>query len=413
MENRIVTLGGMSTSEALASALRQKSHPKLSHRRRMERARAPLQHAEYMAMRRFPYLDGLRAAAVLLVFTAHVAWQDFWKHFHGGAGVSLFFVISGFIITTLLLREADGKGRIDVGGFYIRRTFRIYPTYFAILAAYCVMVLLLHIQGDRTAPFQSALPFYVLGFPEVIQLMEGTAPPFSGAWSIGIEEKYYLIWPVLGFVFLARSNTAKLIALAAMALLFAASGIWYPLLKVVQPYSIIAFGAMVAVVLHNPRTYKMLAWAGQRWVLAPTMIMTAAVTVIEPSIQIGWPLYLPYGLLCAVLLAAVVTTKAQRPVRWLAARPVAYLGVISYVFYLTHGLTLNAVEALFPKSLGEAWLSVAQVVIGLPLVILVGWFIHRFFEAPINKFGQRLAKKRAVRKIGRSSSPTPPREETA
>ena len=85
-------------------------------------------HADYLTIRRFGVLDGLRAIAILLVFTAHQR-GDLWPVFHGATGVTLFFVLSGYLITTLLLREEDRSGKVDFRSFYVRRTFRIYPMF--------------------------------------------------------------------------------------------------------------------------------------------------------------------------------------------------------------------------------------------------------------------------------------------
>src|ERR1700712_1056926 len=97
-------------------------------------------HGEYLSVRRFGVLDGLRAIAILLVFTAHQR-GDLFPVFHGATGVTLFFVLSGFLITTLLLREEDRFGKVNFASFYVRRTFRIYPMYVGIVVLYCVLIL--------------------------------------------------------------------------------------------------------------------------------------------------------------------------------------------------------------------------------------------------------------------------------
>ena len=84
-----------------------------------------LTHADYLALRRFPALDGLRAIAAVLVVFFHYGGPDWLQ---GWAGVQMFFVLSGFLITTLMLREERGTGRISLKEFYLRRSFRILPT---------------------------------------------------------------------------------------------------------------------------------------------------------------------------------------------------------------------------------------------------------------------------------------------
>jgi peptidoglycan/LPS O-acetylase OafA/YrhL len=185
---------------------------------------AAAQHAAYQQQRYFPSLDGVRAVAVILVFIGHVSYDKFWGIF-GGDGVTMFFVLSGFLITTLALREEGRDGKLSLRSFYIRRVFRIYPAYFAILALYCVLIFVVGFVPEREDDFEEQLPYYILGFPEYGHFdIEGgieQEPPFAGAWSIGIEEKFYLVWPLVGFVLLRGIFKARLAVCFAGAALFA------------------------------------------------------------------------------------------------------------------------------------------------------------------------------------------------
>ena len=188
------------------------------------RDRAAVEHAAYKQQRYFPSLDGVRAVAVILVFTGDVAYRDFWGSF-GGDGVTMFFVLSGFLITTLALREEERRGRLSLSSFYIRRFFRIYPVYFGILALYCVLIFGLGFVPDRRELFEEQLPYYLFGFPEYrffdIQGGIEAGAPYAGAWSIGIEEKFYLVWPVLGFALLRGIFEARLAVCFLGAAVFA------------------------------------------------------------------------------------------------------------------------------------------------------------------------------------------------
>src|ERR687894_2959545 len=97
----------------------------------------PLTHPDYLARAYAPELDGLRAVAVLLVIAVHVSWEAF-SILSGYLGVTVFFVLSGYLITTLGLREEATRGRLHLGAFYVRRTFRIFPLYYLTLAGYAV-----------------------------------------------------------------------------------------------------------------------------------------------------------------------------------------------------------------------------------------------------------------------------------
>jgi len=148
----------------------------------------PLQYSEYRAVRHFTALDGLRAVSVLLVVLAHARGREDWLWIRGANGVTVFFVLSGYLITTLALREEAVRGTIDLGAFYLRRTFRILPMYYLTLAIYCVLILVLHADPARHDKFVRALPYYLTYLQEWPHLVLKDVP-FELSWSLGIEEK--------------------------------------------------------------------------------------------------------------------------------------------------------------------------------------------------------------------------------
>src|SRR5689334_6679488 len=97
----------------------------------------------YRATRRFPALDGIRALCIMMVITVHMKDQS-WVWLSGALGVTVFFVLSGYLITMLALREEGDRGRLSMRAFYVRRTGRILPPYAVILALHCVLILGLH-----------------------------------------------------------------------------------------------------------------------------------------------------------------------------------------------------------------------------------------------------------------------------
>ena len=154
---------------------------------------------EWRATRYFSGLEGLRAVAALLVVFHHARTHRLWGALEGWNGVTLFFVLSGFLITTLALREEDEHGALRWRAFVIRRGFRILPIYFASLALYAVVMFSVGLGGSHRSVFTHALPWYLSPFPEV-PFFTKTHIVFSLAWSLGIEEKFYLLWPLLAFV---------------------------------------------------------------------------------------------------------------------------------------------------------------------------------------------------------------------
>lgn len=361
-----------------------------------------LTHAEYLAAGRFRVLDGLRAIAILLVFTAHPR-EAWWQALHGPTGVTLFFVLSGFLITTLLLREEARYGRVNFASFYVRRTFRIYPMFFGVFALYCVLVLVLGMQADRRDLFVENIPYILLFFPEHMNFFSphDLIPPFNGAWSIGIEEKFYLVWPVIAFALLARFRQARIPILITVAAISLVAGL-SPTLDFLSPYQHLAYGAIVAILLHRESTFTVAARLGRPPVLL-AVVGTAIVLQFGTDRVLNWPVYGLHGVVLALVLAGLVTTKT-RWVDWLKSRPMVFLAAISYVFYLVHNFVINGVEAVVPEHWGIAG-ALASAGLALALSVLVSWAIHRMYEEPLRKFGVRLSRRLEERRAARRDAP--------
>ena len=352
-------------------------------------------HEEFLATRRFSVLDGLRGIAILLVFTAHPRYPDFWPYFYGSAGVTIFFVLSGFLITTLLLREESKFGKIDLSGFFIRRLFRLCPMYLSIFSVYCLLILVLGLEASRRSGFELNIPYFLFLFPEHSMFFNssGTAVPFDGAWSMGIEEKFYLVWPIIGFVFLAGFRRARPYVLCALALGLGAISflpIWGQLFA---PYTHLVLGALVSVMLHSKRGYGLLSQAGRGPVLV-TIVITAL------ALRFGshqGPLYIVYGIVIAALVAGIVTTRTSG-VNFLTSRFLIYTGTLSYVLYLIHNFGLNAAEMIIPETWGLIG-SLISTVLGIGVSYIAAALIHRYFEEPCRQIGVRIAKRRRVQRV--------------
>jgi peptidoglycan/LPS O-acetylase OafA/YrhL len=351
-------------------------------------------HADYRALRRFPALDGVRAISVVLVFTAHPAYSHVWPRLHGPSGVTLFFVLSGFLITTLLLREREAERRVDLGAFYLRRAFRIYPMYLAVLALYCVLILGLGMEPVRRAAFVENIPYFLLFFPEHSLYFNGDVlVPFDMAWSIGIEEKFYFVWPVLGFVLLKARALPQALALSLIALTCSVAGYlgggWGVSL---ESYTPIALGCLVATLLHHRASYERLAVVGRPSVL---LLVATALVVLQLSTAEVLPqgrLYPVFSLLAALTLAGLVTTSSTRA-DWLGSRPMAYVAALSYALYLLHNFGLNAAESVLPSDWGFPG-SLLSTVVGIALAFVAAHVAHVWFEDPLRRYGVRLARRR-------------------
>src|SRR5581483_11845566 len=164
----------------------------------------------------FPALDGLRAICILLVIFNHTHCR-YPPFIYGWVGVDIFFVLSGFLITTLLLRERESYGNLSLKGFYTRRAFRILPVYFIVLAGYLVLIPLLR-DWTRWKEMKLALPYLLTFTQEFRPAAAGNI--YNQTWSLGFEEKFYLIWPLLVLIaFPFRTRRIVIMIAAALPIL--------------------------------------------------------------------------------------------------------------------------------------------------------------------------------------------------
>jgi len=346
-------------------------------------------HEEYAARRYFPELDGVRAVSVLLVFTTHLDVL-FWERLHGSTGVTFFFVLSGYLITTLSLREEHRSGRLGLGSFYTRRVFRIYPLYLLVLGVYCLLILGLGIANDRKDAFVHSLPYYLAFLPEQALLgWHGEEPPFSGAWSLGIEEKFYFVWPLLGFVLLAGRFRARVVALLAAAVLFSFGGAVGGTVGVlVEPYALLALGCLAGVLLHRPAAYAVLQRLGSPAVLGVLVAALLLVQLTVDDIKLGGDLYVVYGVLVTAVLVGLLSARS-RVADLLSTRPLVFLGRVSYAFYLTHNFAINGVQGALPGT--DLMQGIVAPAVALPVAVGIAWVLHVTVEKPMIKVGHRLA----------------------
>jgi peptidoglycan/LPS O-acetylase OafA/YrhL len=363
-----------------------------------------LTHEEYVRRKHIPVLDGVRAISILLVVTHHPEYPGVWPIFHGATGVSIFFVLSGFLITMLLLREQQRSGRISLSAFYTRRLFRIAPLFLLAFCCYLVLIFGLGLQPERRASFVENIPYYLLFLPERAVFFN-TWPepvPFGGTWSLGIEEKFYFVWPVLGFVLLKSRPRGRVIALVltvlASAVANAIGGSWGMALA---PYGLLALGCLLAIALERPRGYAVVARLGRPRLLAVLGLGFVALQLSTDAITIGEPLYLVYGLAVAVVLGGLVVTRASW-LRWLTARPMLLLGRLSYGLYLFHNFGLNFAEQIIPPT--SFPLSLLSTLLGVGASVFGVWVLHLVVEKPCIRLGHRVSAAVKARTAARGAS---------
>jgi peptidoglycan/LPS O-acetylase OafA/YrhL len=353
--------------------------------------RAPVPVARRSRFR--PDIEGLRAVAVGLVLVYHAGVRQLPGGF---IGVDIFFVISGFLITGLLLREVESTGRLSLSGFYARRAKRLLPATALVLVAAAVVTWLWLPQTQRAILGGDvvAAAFYVVNWRladrSVDYLAEGVVPsPVQHFWSLAVEEQFYVVWPLVILLVLVLARRYRVPLRAALAVGIAAIGV--PSLA----YSIWKTGAdpAPAFFVTTTRMWELaigaaVALGAAAWTRLPAHVarllvwgglgsLLGAALLIDGSTA-AWPGSLALVPVLATAAVIVGGSATARPgVRLLGAPPLVWIGGLSYSLYLWHWPVLIAAEALW----GEFGAKKGLVVVAASLV--PAWLCHRFVESPV------------------------------
>jgi peptidoglycan/LPS O-acetylase OafA/YrhL len=375
-------------------------------------------YAKFRDVRYFGSLDGLRAISILGVVWFHTwyitAYYPVLRTIPilriGEFGVHVFFGISGFLITTLLLREQERYGSISLRDFYIRRALRIWPVYYATLAFYVALVLVTENGTDRGRLFFHYLPGYLT---YTFTWFAGSATSgviFNFAWSLATEEQFYCFWPAT--LRLLRGWGAALVMTASMGVHLAAR---YGLLAGVLPQGSlidrivwgipvpICLGSLLAQALNTPGGFqKLYRILGQKW-SAPAMAALLLISLIplEPMWPLAWTAV-------ALLVGACVIREDNGLAPILRFRPLAFIGVVSYGMYLFNTLFVRVVHVALDR------LGWGHPLLALPftvgLTVLAAFLSYRFFEMPFLTQKSRFSRKPRVAVPRPEEVPMAPRE---
>jgi peptidoglycan/LPS O-acetylase OafA/YrhL len=323
-----------------------------------------------------PEIQALRALAVALVVVYHL-WPTALPG--GFIGVDVFFVISGFLITALLLREIEHTGTVSLSRFWARRARRILPAaLFTLLCSLVATIALVPINlWPQLLSELLASTAYVQNWHLASQAVdyfavaEQTDSPVKHYWSLALEEQFYLVWPVL-LLLAAPTRRALTVAIAGVA----AASIAYSLFATAANPAAAYFltparawefgaGALLALAGDRARPSPLLCWLGLATITA------AAIAITEQTPFPGWAAFAP-------VLGTVAVIRARAAMPALAARPVQFLGDISYSVYLWHWPLL----VLAPYAIGRELDPPSRIVI-LLLTLLLAWLSKRALEDPL------------------------------
>jgi peptidoglycan/LPS O-acetylase OafA/YrhL len=324
-----------------------------------------------------PALDGLRALSVAMVFTVHALPQ---LRFPGGLGVDIFFVISGFLITRILLKEYRRTGRIDLVAFYLKRALRLYP---ALLLA-CLSFMAFFFVLRRAMP-EPLVTVTIVALTYVSNIWMNATGEYIGhlshTWSLAMEEQFYVVWPLLLLLLLRVRKPAVILAVLAAAGLAA-----WAVVGSDQPYNpLIRAGGLLVGCLVAFLVEKR-PWQNTGLAYAAVLVFIACVTA-ESMGLVPRELTLPVVSLTLPFVILHLAFGSGPLVRLLSSRVLVHLGVLSYGLYLWHYVVLAALGMLGYKY----GLTMALIAAGITYVAAVLSF--RFVEQPILQLKARIPVK--------------------
>ena len=367
---------------------------------------------------RAPGLDGVRALAVLTVIGFHEGASGL----RGGfLGVDIFFVLSGFLITDLLIARYDRTGRLDLADFWTRRARRLLPALAVMLVVVTAAAAV--IEPAQEASLRLALlaaATYTSNWYQILHHVSyfaaisqaGAPPPFDHLWSLAIEEQFYLVWPLIVWCVIVRLDarrarvTCALIGAAVSALVMAIqytpggdpSAVYY---GTDTHASALLIGAALA-----------LAWPLRRLAAIPAaharrLDMAGIAGLVVLAWAVGHfsgsdPVVYPVGLLLAALAAAgLVAAAAGHGViaALTSSRPLRWVGVRSYGIYLWHWPVIALGTALAGPDASSPWLWLVETGVTIALAS-ASW---RFIETPIMRNGLGVTVRHWVQLLGAAS----------
>lgn len=354
---------------------------------------------EHGVTARVPVLDGVRGAAVAMVLLYHSAGALL-----GGfllqSGVDLFFVLSGFLITTILLRTRDRSDYFRK--FYARRSVRIFPLYYLVLGVTILLASIAVAMGVQDAfgypNAQNLIDNQLWGWLYQVNNLiafEGTSafPAMTHLWSLSVEEQFYLAWPLVIFLVPKRHLLSVSLGLALASLVIRSVG--YVVISRDFAYHFtlcrldgLALGAAGAVILQDRRLRQACdPWirrAGRWWWVAIVLLLMPEPVALFPGFTVLSVMFL------GIILSAHEDVLAPRPTRWLGSRLLLELGAYSYAIYVFQFPIARAVLEVTPTNV-LILDSVFQVVVigGLSYVLArVSWAL---WERPWLRLKRRFA----------------------
>lgn len=359
-------------------------------------------------------LDGIRAVAVMavLLYHANVPWA-----LGGFMGVETFFVLSGFLITSLLRAEWQSTNRIDLKQFWLRRARRLLPAVWLLLLALPAMAVLF--APDALLRLREDIPAALLYITNWVYILRevpyfeafGRPPLLQHLWSLAVEEQFYLLWPLILLLLLRTTKSNRFGLRIATLVMIALSTFWMAVLyspdadplRIYYGTDTRAAGFLVGgllAMIWSPSSvksrsglYEAFGWIG----LLALVLLYHKLNEFQPFLYRG-------GILITALASAVLIVGASAPGTWISrlleTRVLRWIGSRSYSIYLWHWPVFMLTRPGFDSSLPALWIRVGQVA----ATFLLAELSYRWIETPFRRDGFR-ASMRSFQTAFRTWSP--------
>jgi len=334
-------------------------------------------------------LDGLRGVSILAVMGFHAGSRVI----RGGhLGVDMFFVLSGFLITFLLLQEQQNHGSINLKNFYIRRALRLLPAMIFLLVLSGAYASLMAPSADATA-INKGILYTILYSSNWYQAFNGMGEfgPLSHTWSLSIEEQFYILWPLLVIVLLRLFGRSRyvitLLILSILLVAYNRARLWNGSMDISRAYfgldtraDAILTGCLAAFLVF----FNMLPPIAVRFsqLLSITIILLVGAMGLlssnhDPYLYFGGFTF--FALLIGALIILLLETPPEPLNRMLEFRPLVWIGRISYGLYLWHIPTFYLCSTMFPRA------SLMRLGLQVFLTFVIAGFSYYVIELPFLK----------------------------
>jgi peptidoglycan/LPS O-acetylase OafA/YrhL len=338
-------------------------------------------------MKYIPALDGVRALAILLVLLFHWFPMDHWVNVlpNGPIGVTLFFVLSGYLISNILMgQQAAGTFLHSFKNFVIRRALRIFPIYFLVLLGLLVGKKIgIQVVTDF---YEHPVYYWTYFYNHWLEQTQNWSDMLSPYWSLSVEEQFYIVWPffmllipsgkrLLGFLW----SVVVLGIIARYILVYKLDGIGVYMITCVDTF---AWGALLAYYLRNGRSAELGIWIGRLWI--PVLILWIILCVMHTDADLVKQLF--FRSLTSMVSVALLFQAMQEGIlaRIFSWTPLRKLGQMSYGVYLYHMLVPDLVYQLAAR-LHIPLPEDPYHVIGILGLFLIAVISYRWIEKPIQE----------------------------